>query len=454
MLLVECGREHLAEREYVVQVFMEVFLGIEHRLVEGDGHDIVIRQAEDDGRRLLIRDVLFRTAPVLLDEAALPQGVPALLAADQVPGATLLGDLPVLYGDGTVSVDGDTIELGADVFGGAFVMLTRLEEALPGARDVHDRFAAGSSLAYRHGFLDRPLANEYAELLWWALARLWPRLERRERSFRVLPSHDVDWPFTAQGLLHEGVAAVRDAVVRRDLGSAKSRLRAAVELQRGGRDVDPLNTFDFLMRQSELQGYPSAFYFMTRHVDRRFDGDYSIDDPWIRNLLREIGSRGHEIGLHPSYTTYRDETGLQLELDRLTRACRQEGLEQERFGGRQHFLRWANPVTWRQWNAAGLAYDSTLGFADAVGFRCGSCYEFPVFDLEERRTMELVERPLVAMEGSLLQYGGASLEQAVLEMRRMKETCRVFDGDFTLLWHNSQLQTVQHQDAYVAVLEP
>jgi hypothetical protein len=215
-----------------------------------------------------------------------------------------------------------------------------------------------------------------------------------------------------------------------------------------------MNTFSFIMRQSELHGLQSAFYFMTRHTNPRFDGDYSIDDPWIRNLLREVGGRGHEVGLHPSYDTYREESGVRLEFELLAEACRQEGLVQQRFGGRQHFLRWANPTTWRLWDEAGLDYDSTLGYADAVGFRCGACYEFPVFDLPARRTLKLVERPLVAMESSLLHYAGVSPEKAVERMRRIKETCRIFDGDFTILWHNSQLMTTRSQDAYAAVLDP
>ena len=144
---------------------------------------------------------------------------------------------------------------------------------------------------------------------------------------------------------------------------------------------------------------------MTRHTDPHFDGDYSIGDPWIRGLMREIAVRGHEVGLHPSYNTYRDEAGLRLERDLLLRACEEEELGQQRYGGRQHFLRWANPITWRLWDEAGLAYDSTLGFPDAVGFRCGSCYEFPVFDLEKRRALKLTERPLVVMESALLHYG-------------------------------------------------
>ena len=208
------------------------------------------------------------------------------------------------------------------------------------------------------------------------------------------------------------------------------------------------------MEQSERHGHRSAFYFMTRHTDVHFDADYSIDDPWIRGLLAQIAARGHEIGLHPSYTTYRDEVVLRDELGRLERACVAEGVQQERLGGRQHFLRWANPVTWRAWEAAGLAYDSTLGFSEAVGFRCGACYEYPVFDLEERRTLNLLERPLIAMEVSLLNYAGASPEAAAEALRALKETCRAVDGDFTFLWHNNHLITEHNRDAYASILRP
>ena len=176
MLVVECGPEHWVERSYVVDVLLGCFLGLDYRLAEGSADDVVIRLGDDDGRRLVIRDRLFRTAATLLDTTALPEGELERVPAESFAGARIFGDLPVLYGDTVVRLTDGGVELGVDVFGGAFVMLTRLEEALPGARDAHDRFPAAASLASRHGFLDRPIVNEYAEVVWWALARLWPGL--------------------------------------------------------------------------------------------------------------------------------------------------------------------------------------------------------------------------------------------------------------------------------------
>lgn len=45
-----------------------------------------------------------------------------------------------------------------------------------------------------------------------------------------------------------------------------------------------------------------------------------------------------------------------------------------------HYLRWGHPTTLQAWNDAGMDYDSTLGYADSPGFRCGTCFEYPAFN--------------------------------------------------------------------------
>jgi hypothetical protein len=438
MLIVECAPGHAPERRYVLDVLLGVFLGLEHRVVERPGEDVVIRR--EDGKSLAVADVLLRREGGLLERTALPR-------APLARCGTAVGDLPVLYGDPAVHVEERSIRLGIDIFGGVFALLTRLEEAVEGPRDAHGRFPASESLAVREGFLDRPLANEYAELLWWALAKLWPDLRRRPRSFRLLPTHDVDWPWYSTGVLTEVLReAARDVLRRRGLAAA--RLRSTLAVRRHGRESDPCNTFDFLMDESESRGLRSAFYFMTGQTHGVHDPGYPIDDLWLGDLLRRIEERGHEVGLHPSYGTFLDEAGLRRELDRLRDVTGRQPL-----GGRQHFLRFAVPETWRSWDAAGLSYDSTLGFAAAPGFRCGTCYEYPVFDLQERRALGLVERPLIAMEASLLDYQGLSPEAAAEEMRRLREICRSFDGDFVFLWHNNRLSRERERAAYRAVLD-
>ena len=84
--------------------------------------------------------------------------------------------LPIVYGrrlsNGSyLEISDSGIRLGVDVLGSAFFMLTRYEELVRSERDPRDRFPATMSLAYRERFLDRPIVNEYAEILW-ALKRV------------------------------------------------------------------------------------------------------------------------------------------------------------------------------------------------------------------------------------------------------------------------------------------
>lgn len=456
MLLIECGGEHLAERSYAFEVLLGEFLGLEHRFRPADVQDVVIRSADDGGRvqRLVVADSLFAAHDDLLTEDALPGLRLEACPQSELDDALVLGDLPVLYGrQPFVTRDADELRLGIDLFGGAFALLTRLEEAVLPERDQHERFPASSSLAVRAGFADRPLVDEYTEVLWWALVQLWPRLRRRPRAFATRPTHDVDWPYYSRGRVWESVrAAAADLRNRRDRSLARARIESLYRVKRSGRDADPANVFDFVMTTSEEHGLRSAFYFMGGHASSAHDPGYSLDDRWLGELMRTIDTRGHEIGVHPSYTTFRDGQRLATEAGRVREAARAAGVRGEVTGGRQHFLRFENPATWRNWDEAGLEYDSTLGYAETCGFRCGTCHAYRVFDLRERRTLRLVERPLVAMETALLTYERRSPEAAADEMLRLAWVCRRFEGEFTFLWHNNRLATPPERAAYARVV--
>jgi hypothetical protein len=50
-----------------------------------------------------------------------------------------------------------------DLFAAAFYLVTRYEEYLPFIADRHNRFEASQSVLFKHGLLERPLINEWAE---------------------------------------------------------------------------------------------------------------------------------------------------------------------------------------------------------------------------------------------------------------------------------------------------
>lgn len=459
MLRIRYPATFVAERRYVVDVLVNEFLGLDcvHEEAEVDGFEITMAEDPAAGR-VVVGDGLFahneheRLSPAVLPREPLERWN---LAGSAIDAALVSPELPVIYGRSPYleAADGE-VRLGLDVFGSSFFMLARLEEAIRPERDAHDRMPASESLAAKAEFLERPIVNEYLEILWWAIVRVWPRLERRMRQLRVLPTHDVDLPFcsrTSFELLMR--RAAKDVVRAKDPLLAIARLRAFVMSAYRGSASDLCNTFDFIMRACESRGLTGAFYFIAARSDPRFDPDYSIDSPEVRKLLREIDGRGHEIGLHPSYHTYRNPDRVRAELDALQRVCRDEGVDQETWGGRQHYLRWSNPETWAGWEEAGLDYDSTLGFAAASGFRCGSCYEYPTFDVVARAQLRLRERPLLLMEATLPEYQHRELDEIVEPARLLKDRCRLFGGDFTFLWHNNRLIRWSERRAYEAVLD-
>jgi hypothetical protein len=403
------------ERRYA----LEVLLGVP---VECEVADVAaIELAVGDDEPVVLAEGLFATPEAdWLTPASLPR----------TPLASVDG-VPLLYG---------TPER-PDLLGSAFFCLTRYEELVDATRDERDRYPATASLAFREGFLGRPVADEYAQLLRGLLERRWPRLPWQRHAFSVVPSHDVDHPLATGPRLRPAAA---ELLRRRDLDGALRRL------VRGPRAVD---TFDWTMDESERRGLRSAFYFIAGHTGGAIDGDYSLEDPWIRRLLRRIDERGHEIGLHPSHETFRDPEATIAEADRLRRTLDELGIDQERIGGRQHFLRWENPATWRAWEAAGLAYDSSLGYSDRPGFRSGTCREHPVFDLRERRTLALRERPLLVMDVTLVLHLGLGDDETVAAAHELRAEAVRVQGDYTVLWHNNHLASARRRRTYLRVLD-
>lgn len=460
-LLVRYPASYEPERRYAIDVVLGTLLGLDHRAEPHDGAATVIAlEGAGDGRKVTVADGLFALPESeWLEPASLPAGpLPRWRVTDDVPEALTAGeDLPVLFGARQgpwLTQDEHGLRLGVDVFGTALFMLARYEELVATERDRHGRFPAAASLAAREGFLERPVVDEHAEALWACLRRLWPGLERRPRRPRLLVSHDVDWPLSPRDGLAATLRSAVGAAVRTGPAAAAAHLRAYAARVARRPDLDPYDTFDMIMDATESLGARSAFYFIAGRTAGRLDGDHDLRDPWVMGLVRRVAERGHEVGLHPSYGSFRDPAQVRRELERLLAAADELGVEQDEWGGRQHFLRWEAPTTWRAWADAGLAYDSSLGYADRVGFRSGTCHEHEVFDLRARRRLPLRERPLVVMEATLLErkYMGLGHEAAVETARRLRATCERFGGDFTLLWHNSYLLTAADRQAFRRVI--
>lgn len=433
------------EIAYIAEIIFKDVLGIDFRLITKNTNHITIEKSK---KKLILPATFFALAKKhWLKKLSMPMRPLKHWDTGEIDSAINLlnSKIPIIYGEPGCQFHTDKIQLNMDILGSSFFMLTRYEEMIVTTRDKYDRFPAGASLAYQEGFLDRPIINEYIEILWSCMHHLWPELERKKRQFRQLVSCDVDKPFkcTAKSLYLQFLEVLGDIGKRKCFKLAVRNCKNYWSLKKGDITHDPNNTFNLIMDECESAKLKCAFYFISSHTDElsSMDGCYTLYEPAIPQLIKKIAQRGHEIGVHPSFETYCSAEKTIKEFKALKTLCEQLEINQKKWGGRQHYLRWNNPETFLNWDQAELDYDSTLAFPEYTGFRCGICYEYHVYDLKSRKRLNLLERPLVVMDVTVLSklYMNKNYSDAKHHIINLKNTCRQFNGDFTLLWHNSNL---------------
>lgn len=402
------------EKQYIVSILLNQFLGLEIDIYPNkiDNYNI---QIADQNREIIIKDTFaLKSKEDYLSVDNLPK---ELIHIEQ---NAYSNEIIGLWGDSTFTEDNEKIYVGIDIFASAFFMLSRWEEYIYLARDKHDRFQAKDSIAFKLGFLDRPIVNEYVEFLWKLLLKLGFKGKRKEYKYNVIPTHDIDYiDFQEKSLKR----FAKDIVQKRSINVFFNRIKALL--------INPFNVYSYLMNVSEAHGCKSRFYFMAGG-DSKYDFGSYLNSKKFKRIVSRIKSRGHIIGIHPSYNTFDNESLLLKEKQMVESA-----IDEKVYEGRQHYLRFKNPDTWNIWNNVELKVDSTLSYADMPGFRSGICYDFPVFDIIMRKQLDLIERPLIFMEASLVKYQNTERENFLNHLIKLRDTVKKYNGNFVFLWHNS-----------------
>jgi hypothetical protein len=318
-----------------------------------------------------------------------------------------------------------TIVFNIDIIAIAFFMLSRVEEVDSPNLDVHSRFPAKSSLAYKLCFLDRPIVDEFSLLLQSLIKSLFPGWEPKTSKFSIKLSHDID---TVRSVSFREIC--RDIVKRVNFFKITKKMQQYILKFNDPAILGCLK----LAELSEKNGFKSAFYFMSAEKKTIYDNGYDIKSFITRNLITNLQFRGHEIGFHAGYDTMDDLIKFKRQ-----KYCLDAVLKEVYYGGRQHYLRFKNPNTWRIWEKERMKYDSTLGYADHEGFRCGTCHPYHPYDIEKDRPMDILEIPLIVMDGTFVHYRGMTPEQAEEKILSLAYKCKKVNGIFTLLWHNTSL---------------
>ena len=441
------------EQLYVINILLKEFLGIDFKVEVYEGNNIEITKIDNFSKLILNASFFYKpmqgwlqhqSMPVLPLEIWVPEndGIKANLTDPRIP---------ILYGSPGLVKKNNHLHLNLDIFGSAFFMLTRYEELVIKDRDQHDRFSAYSSHAYKNGYLNRPLVDEYVEILKKCLTVLWPDLKFKEREFSINVSHDVDQlsRYQTKKNLYQYLRAMGGDLMR---GFIKdfiyfplSYFNKNIELNAH----DPYNTFDWLMDTSESNNIKSTFNFICGKSSN-YNADYDIEDIKIKNLIKKINDRGHFIGIHPSYDCYLNPELIKKELNQLKNTFEYLNIKQKEITSRMHYLRWKTTDTLVNLNNSGIKRDTTLGYADHTGFRCGTCHSYQGYDLINHEKLDIIIEPLIIMDVTLFskKYMNLYYKSAFNHATDLKKKCKKMNGHFNILWHNSFFQDSQQKEFY------
>lgn len=417
MIVIRIPSNNIPERRYAIRMVLGHFLGLDYQISESNSNHTELLL---DEKRIIFADCFWN------DEKPLNY-----LSKDNFPIVRSFdteyapeGCLPALYGEGEFEKLSDGIYCPIDVFASVFFMLTRWEEFVEKEKDKTGRFAGSNSVAYRSNFISRPIVNEYVEMVWMMMVSIGYKGGRKKGKFEIVPTHDIDHPFMCGRLLRTGYYIVKN-LLKFDWKSTIAYIKDVL--------CDPYNVYDFFMDNSEKVGVKSRFYFMSADPSTEVNqvSPY-INGKNFSRIIRKIKQRGHIIGFHPGVYSLKSDDNWRKEKERLEHETGVRVVE-----GRQHYLSFSVPDTFRIWENNNMVVDSTLSYHDVEGFRCGTGNSYPVFDVLERKELKLQERPLIVMDATLTGYQNYSLDKIKEVLYYYVGIGKKYRMPITILFHNS-----------------
>lgn len=350
--------------------------------------------------------------------------------------------LPVLQQEENpelVSEKENQVKINADIIASAFYFLSGWQEYFSNIRDKFNRFPYRASLQAKHSFVTVPVVNYYFQILKAGLEKAYgislKNYPEASGTFTTFLSHDVDrlesaWKVEGLKQLKKG-NYLQTAKLISGKTFGKDHWHNLETVTETVKKYGAVSTFFWLAKSGKFNGHPNA--------------DYDIAKPAYQNLIRKLAAAGFENGIHGSFGSSENATQLKAETARLNQPVK---------GNRFHYLCFNPELTPEVLSAAGLNYDSTLGFAEHFGFRNGYCFPFRPFSFKTLKPATYLQIPLNLMDATLWHPNYLQLppEKIVEAIGPMLQEIKNFGGVFGLLWHNENFSSLNTRNG-LAVFE-
>lgn len=316
-----------------------------------------------------------------------------------------------------------------DIFSASFYLVSRYEEYLPHQKDSYGRYDPRQSLAYREGFLERPLVNEWMKAFRQAIRSRFPTLFLPEPIFRFVPTYDIDVAFAyrCRGTVRGAGGWVRD-LLNGNFTQVSQRFRVVVK---GARD--PYDVYEWLDALHIRYRLRPIYFFLL--ADRKAGYDRNIDPrkPAFRALVR-YHAMGYAMGIHPSWQSGDNALLLASEKARM-----EDFAGREITASRQHYIRMNLPDTYRRLAALGIQDDYSMGYGSMNGFRASLSSAYTWYDVQEESATGLRIHPFCFMDANALFEEGLRPGQAFEALQHMHGRVKQTGGTLYTIFHNNVL---------------
>ncbi|MCK4664322.1 MAG: polysaccharide deacetylase family protein [Bacteroidales bacterium] len=349
---------------------------------------------------------------------------------------TLWNDLPVFFQKPSVS------ELPFDIFAASFYLVSRYEEYLTFIPDIHNRFSAKQSLAYKNGFLEKPIVNQWVMLLKNILEQKFPEIKFPEKKYNFISTIDVDnaYAYLNKGFLRT-FAATFLSILKFNFNDNVRRYKVLLK-----KSNDPFNTFNYIRNIHDKYNIKPVYFFLVGKYGK-YDKNISVKNSNFQKLIKDLSVK-FEIGIHPSYNSNKDIEILKNEKNNLS-----EIINKEIKKSRNHFLKICFPSTYQNLLKSGITEEHSMAYASCVGFRASICTPFKFYDLALEKETELTVYPFAIMDATLKYYLKYDINDAIDKTSEIINEIKKVNGTFISLWHNESLSEIREWKNWKKVFE-
>jgi len=310
-----------------------------------------------------------------------------------------------------------------DPFAASFYLVTRYEEYLPFVRDEYGRFQAKESLAWKNGFLDKPVVNMWASMIADEIVKKWKGWKPGHKEYRFIPTIDVNaaWMYKRKGFFRT-VAAIGGQLAGGQFKMVRDRIKVIA-----GRRLDPFDTYTDQLGINKDLGLKTIYFILFADYDNN-DRNIPVNNRHFQVLIKSLADYCR-IGIHTSYASLKSREKLEQELKRLSTV-----LNKDVNMTRQHFHVLNMPSTYRNFVNIDVENDFSMGYAVTPGFRAGICDPFYFYDLDFEVETNMKVWPYCIVDKGL-EYG-YSLDTS---FKQIIDRVKGLNGTLVTLWNNESL---------------